>query len=119
MSAKVDKVNLGIYKYQTYTHNFRVWADDDKTSSASVSGSTAKLEFRDEVDGTVLFTATTSNGYLSVGVYIVTLKIPSDVVKAWTFISALYDLFVISSEGDATPIARGTVTITPSITHLP
>lgn len=119
MTAIVDKVKLSIYRYATYEHVFNVWADEAKTIAASIAGYTAKLEFRDKVDGAVLFTATNGNGLLTVSNNGVALKIPYATVGAWSFTAAQYDLFVISPTNEATAIAKGTAIVTNSITHLP
>jgi hypothetical protein len=119
MTTKVDKVNLKIYEHENYVHEFQVYADEEKTIAGSIAGFTAKLEFRASPSSTdVLFTATTANGYLTVGASSVTLDIPGDVVGDWTFRNALYDLFVISPSGRPTPIVKGGVSIVEAITQF-
>lgn len=122
MARSVDTVNLtgekGIERYANYEHEFSLWKDDEFSQPASVTNYTAELEFRDKPDGTLLFLATTENGYLAVISQSVVLSVPGAITGAWTFVSAQYDLFVISPTGKRSKVARGSVVVYPSITQL-
>ena len=118
MGRSVDVVNLQIEERDNYKHIFEVYSDVDKTVPAVLNGYTAKMEFRDAPGGQVFFSANAANGYLTIVGSSVVLEIPTNIVDAWTFESAFYDIFVISSLGKPKKIIRGTVTNFTSITEV-
>lgn len=118
MARTVDTINLSIERYENYKHELALYSDTEYSVPANTTNYTAEMEFRDKPGGTLLFLATTGNGYLSVGQSSVTIEIPSAIIGAWTFTAAQYDLFVISPVGKPKKVAKGSVVIYPSVTQL-
>jgi len=125
----VDIVELYIYQESTYTHRIKITNEDG--TAINLIGYTAMLEMRADTDSaTVLHQSTTGNGELSVvdsgdvdvnsdPIYAVDIKIPGAVTGDWSFDSSEYDLFIISPTSEPTAVARGPVTVYPSITINP
>lgn len=116
--ASVPKVNIKIPQGTTYVHDFNYV--DTAGTAISLSGYTARLQFRDEVESVAFFhEATTENGGLSVNEVggVITLTITHVDTAAFTVLKGVYDLEIISPGTAVTRIVKGSVTIDPEVTR--
>ena len=121
--------NLNIYQGQTYTQIF-VWTAGPGTAGAfpnstppvgssilpvDLTGYTAIMQFRPyQLSTTLLYDASddiTLGGVLGT----ITLVISSFDTENFTWWNGFYDLFLIDSSGNATPLLNGTVTVTAAV----
>lgn len=103
---------LAIYRGDTYTWRFVLWADTTKTTPADLTGSTAKAEFRTTPGGTLLsamdLTITTPNiidGVLTAD--------NSHLLKPPT---CYWDLQITYPAGEVQTILAGKVAVTMDVT---
>ena len=122
--------NLCIYQGQTYTQIF-VWTAGPGTAGSTpnsvpavgsspipvdLTGYTATLQIRPYrsinaplyLDASPYITLGTTDGTI-------TLSVPSAVTESFTWFKAFYDLLMMDSGGNVTPLLSGTVTITSAV----
>jgi len=115
MSNPVELVNFDVYQFSTYRHQFNVV--DSAGAGYSLSGYTARLQIRDPVSDALLHESTSADG-ITMGATNLTVEIPGSAIGAWTFSSAVYDLFIVDPLSAARAIARGSVKVFPSVTQI-
>lgn len=117
MPNPIKTVNLDFYKQDTYTHDF-IYKIDGVVQN--ITGYTAILQIRD-TSGNLLHTSSTTNGQITItgASGKVSLKIPGDTTKAWTFQSGQYDLFIVSGGGEEQALCKGSVVVYSNITEVP
>lgn len=119
MANPVAKENMAIYKFGTYRHKFDLLDLDNLP--LNLTGYLAKLQIRASSGSAVLFEALSGSAELTVDPSgFVLLVIPTSITGGFAFSVAQYDLFVAppSDPTNFTPVARGTVTVYPSITEF-
>jgi len=87
----------------------------------NVTGYTAKMQIRPAVgDPTVLATLTTSNGGIIMGDTDgkITLYMSDSTTLAFTWVTGVYDLDVVSPTGFVTRLLEGNVTVSQAVTTL-
>lgn len=85
-----------------------------------LTGSTARMQLRAKLDDTaVIQELTTENGLIVLDNVskTITLNIPAATTAAYTFSTAVYSLEIISSGGQVTPFANGTITLVKEVTR--
>ena len=112
--------NISIEQGTTYQLDI-VWKDSLATP-IDVTGYTSRMQMRTtKADSNVLCELTTENGRIVMGTTDGknTLNLRSEVTAGFSFVSALYDLEVISPA--ATPVVtrllQGTITVDPEVTR--
>lgn len=96
-----------------------VWKDSTGTA-IDVTGYTARMQIRRNKSAVdVLLTATTENGYITMGTTdgAIDIEIPDTVTAALTATRGMYDLEVISPGGVVTRLIEGTVEISREVTR--
>lgn len=102
----------------TYISNL-VWKDSDNVP-IDLTGYTARMQFRRTKSATTaLLSATTENGYITLGgaAGTIDISIPDDITAALTVTRAVYDLELISSTGVVTRLIEGDVEISKEVTR--
>jgi len=102
----------------TYTQNL-VWKDGS-AAAIDLTGYTARMQFRRTKSATTaLLSATTENGYITLGgtAGTIDIEIPDDITAALTVTRAVYDLELISSTGVVTRLIEGDVEISKEVTR--
>ncbi len=113
---------LAIYQGQTLNLTF-VWTAGicgcgtvgSAPSPVDLTGYTALMQFRASPLGGTLYYDASSNITLGGTAGTIALLIPAATTEAFTWFQGVYDLFLTSSSGVATPLIAGQVTITPSV----
>lgn len=85
-----------------------------------MADTTARMQLRAKLDDpTVIQELTTENGYIILDdvAKTITLTIPASITAGYTFSTAVYSLEVISSGGQVTPFANGTITLVKEVTR--
>ena len=85
-----------------------------------LTGFTGRMQLRSDIDSTVVIAElTTANGGVSIDNTLknITLMIPSGTTAAFNFITAVYNLELISSGGQVTSFCEGYVTLTREVTR--
>lgn len=115
--AAINK-NLIIEQYSTFKARF-TWLDKNKTA-IDLTGYTAVMQVRDAVGSVVLIELNTENGRIAITPIAgaIELSLTDEETGALTIKSALYDLVLISSAGQATRLMEGKVTVSPGVTHV-
>lgn len=115
MSNPIDRVPFSIYKGSTFEYTFLVVDVNDDPVDIS-TGYTASMEFKDEIGGDVLYTATNATGEFTFpGANQLKLVIDGDTIADWDFESAVHDVF-IRAGGLPFAIARGQVRVWANVT---
>ena len=113
------KLKLKIIQGATFRKPL-VWLAPDKTTPIDLTGCTARMQVRSEVESpTVLLELTTANG----GIVIdgpagkMTLHIsPADTASV-TWEGGVWDLEVVHPSGDVTRLAQGSISVLPEVTR--
>jgi hypothetical protein len=122
--------NLSIYQGETFTRIF-IWTAGPGTAGSApgsvpavgstpipvdLTGYTAALQIRaySLISAPLLYDASL-NITLGGTAGTITLTIPSPVTETFTWLNGFYDLFLIDSSDNATPLLRGTVTVMPAV----
>ena len=84
-------------------------------SPVDLTGYTALMQFRASPLGGTLYYDASSNITLGGVAGTISLSIPAATTEAFTWFQGVYDLFLTSSQGVATPLLAGTVSVTPSV----
>lgn len=95
------------------------WKDSSGTP-VDLSGYTARMQFRSSVNSdTILFSATTTNGKITLGGAAGTIDIEIDATDttAFAFVSAVYDLELESASGFVTRLLEGGVEVSKEVTR--
>ncbi len=102
----------------TYVKNL-IWKDSANVP-IDLTGYTARMQFRrTKSAATALLSATTENGYITLGTTdgVIDISIPDDITAALTVTRAVYDLELISSTGVVTRLIEGDVEISKEVTR--
>lgn len=115
----VTEKDLDAYDNGVLKHTFRL--RDYRGRKLDITSHTAVMEIRDTSGGTLYYSGGTAESHISldeINSYLY-LQIPADVVAAWPFTTAEYDIFLTPPEGVdyGFPVVRGTVTLYPAITE--
>ena len=95
------------------------WNDSDGVP-IDLTGYTARMQFRSSVtSSTILATATTENGKITLGGALGTIVITFSATDttAFEFVSAVYDLELVSSSGFVTRLLEGGVEVSKEVTR--
>lgn len=85
-----------------------------------MADTTARMQLRAKLDdATIIQELTTENGYIVLDdvAKTITLTIPATITAGYTFSTAVYSLEIISSGGQVTPFANGTITLVKEVTR--
>lgn len=85
-----------------------------------LAGTTARMQLRAKLDDLIVIQElTTENGLIILDNIskTITLNIPASITAAYTFSTAVYSLELISSGGQVTPFANGTITLVKEVTR--
>ena len=113
------KLKLKIIQGATFPKVLR-WIAPDKTTPIDLTGCTARMQVRSEIESpTVLLELTTENG----GIVIdgpagkLTLRISPAATAAIAWESGVWDLEVVHPNGDVTRLAQGAISVSPEVTR--
>lgn len=113
-----QKRNIKVVKGETYDHIY-TYADDNGVA-IGITGYTARMHIRATVDATTTLYEAVSGGDLTIGgtAGTVTLSIPAATTAAWTFLSGVYDVELVSPAGKVIKLVGvSRVTISPEVTR--
>lgn len=84
-----------------------------------LTGFTAKMQLRNDINSGVLLELTTENGRIALGgtAGTITINLPAADTALLTFEKAVYDLQLISPDNVVTRLLKGHVTIDPEVTR--
>lgn len=119
MNFEPVKEALTIYQGSRYEHSVAVY-EADKVTAAVLTAFTARMQVRSKVsDTTVLFEATTENGFLTIQVNpgVVKITIPASTSSSWTFSKGVYDLEIVSPLAEVYRIMEGSIKVRPEVTR--
>ena len=113
------KLKLKIIQGATFRKPL-VWLAPDKTTPIDLTGCTARMQVRSEVESaTVLLELTTANGGIVIdgpaGKLI--LHLPPKATTAISWESGVWDLEVVHPNGDVTRLVQGTISVLPEVTR--
>lgn len=113
------KLKLKIIQGATF-RRLLVWLAPDKITPIDLSGCTARMQVRSEVESpTVLLELTTENGGIVIdgpaGKLI--LHLPPAATTAISWESGVWDLEVVHPNGDVTRLAQGSISVSPEVTR--
>lgn len=94
--------------------------NDSASDPVNLTGYTARMQFRSSVNSsTVLFSATSTDGRITLGGALGTIAIAFDAddTAAFTFVSAVYDLELESASGFVTRLLEGGVEVSKEVTR--
>jgi hypothetical protein len=121
----VSKIPLKINQGATFRKRF-IWKTGADVASAVpviLTGYTARMEIRAEVDSpTVLATLTTENGRIVLGAVpgAIDLLIDPVITAGFNFDVGVYDVEVVAGiGGDVTRLFGGSVSVSPEVTRIP
>lgn len=83
-----------------------------------LTGYTARMTIKDRIGGTVLATLTSAAGDIIINNTTKTVQIQLSAVAtaAYTWLSGVYDIEMVSASGQVSPLAAGNVTLTQEVT---
>lgn len=87
---------------------------------ADLTGMTARMQLREKLDSsTVIVELTTENGGITIDntTKTISLTLSATATAAYTFSNAVYSLEMVSSGGQVTPFASGTITLVKEVTR--
>lgn len=93
------------------------WTTGDG-NPVDLTGFSARMEIRSKVGGELLHSLRTSTGEITLGGTegTIQLHIPADVSASWTWRTAVYDLELITPDGDVIRLIQGGIQINPEVT---
>ena len=113
------KLKLKIIQGATFRKAL-VWLAPDKKTPIDLTGCTARMQVRSEIESpTVLLELTTENG----GIVIdgpagkLTLRISPTATAAITWESGVWDLEVVHPSGDVTRLVQGSISVSREVTR--
>lgn len=114
--------NLAIFQYATYEPTFTWYAGQCVCTGTigagaepvDLTGYTALLQIRTAPGGTLLYDAS-SNITLGGTAGTIALNIPAATTAGFTWSVGVYDLLLTSSQGVATRLLTGNVTVSPAV----
>lgn len=110
--------NFLIEQGTTFTKSF-IWKDS-AGDVINLTGFTARMQFRQNISSSsILLSATTENSKIVItgAEGKVTINLSASDTAALTFITAVYDLELISSASEVTRLVGGTVTLSLEVTR--
>ena len=113
------KLKLKIIQGATF-RRLLVWLAPDKITPIDLTGCTARMQVRSEVESpTVLLELTAENGGIVIdgpaGKLILHLPPAATAAIAWE--SGVWDLEIAHPNGDVTRLAQGTISVSPEVTR--
>jgi hypothetical protein len=107
--------NLDLYHGDTYSAQFVLWANAQKTQVADISGSTVKAEIRASSGGNVLTTLECD----VVPPNKIDVRMPASDWTTWpvNVSKGVWDLQVTYPSGDISTVVAGSVSVTPDVTQ--
>ncbi|HJX58195.1 MAG TPA: hypothetical protein VJ325_05695 [Thiobacillus sp.] len=114
-----DKVNITVNKGKTYDHVF-TYTDPDTGAVIDITGYSARMQIRETIDAADYVYQALSGGDISLGGVTgqVALSIPAAITAAWTFVSGVYDLELVSPAGKVIGLVGvSTVKTKPEVTR--
>lgn len=85
-----------------------------------MADTSARMQLRAKIDDPIVIQElTTQNGYIILDdiAKTITLNIPATITAGYNFSSAVYSLEIVSSGGQVTPFANGTITLVKEVTR--
>jgi len=115
--ATVPKVPLKIPQGTTYVHEFNYV--DTAGVAIDLTGYSARLQMRDEVESVAFFYEALSGADLVIDPLLgrITMTISSTDTEAFTILKGVYDLEIIAPSTAVTRIVKGSVTVDPEVTR--
>ena len=113
-----QKSNIKIKKGSTYDHIFTY--QDAAGVAINITGYTARMHIRATYDAATTLYEATSSGDLTIGgaAGTVTLSIPAATTAAWTFLTGVYDVELVSPAGKVINLVGvSRVTVGPEVTR--
>ena len=113
------KLKLKIIQGATFRKPL-VWLAPDKTTPIDLTGCTARMQVRSEVESpAVLLELTTENGGIAIDgpAGKLTLRISPTATAAIAWESGVWDLEVVHPSGDVTRLAQGAISVSPEVTR--
>lgn len=112
------KLKLTIYQGATFRRRLR-WMDAAR-QPIDLTGCTARMQIREEVDATaVLLGLTTENARIALGgaAGTIDLTIAATDTAALTWPAGVWDLEIVHPGGAVTRLAQGSVVVSPEVTR--
>lgn len=105
-------VPLSVYRGDSYSWSFRLWADRERTQPVDLTGATPKAEIRDRAGGTLMLPLP------------LTVELPNVIVadlspadgKKLTRHKGVWDLQLTLADGTVTTVIAGDVFVRASVT---
>lgn len=113
-------LDLTIYKGSTFVKSIQ-WKTGDPAVAVDLSGCTARMQVRKSpCDSTILESLTTENGKIVITQPLngkLEIRISAQTSSAYTFVSGVYDLEVVFTNGTVTRIIEGNFIAMPEVTR--
>lgn len=113
-------LDLTIYKGSTFVKSIQ-WKTGDPAVAVNLSGCTARMQVRKSpCDLSVLESLTTENGKIVITEPLngkLEIRISASTSSAYTFLSAVYDLELVFTDGSVTRIIEGNFIAMPEVTR--
>jgi hypothetical protein len=116
--SEVNTYNIHVHQGEDWSMTLTI--KDENNVAKNITYYTGKMEIRDKPGGTVYQTLATTpgTGMTITGVSgLISLSMAKTVTAVLNIRKAVYDLFIFSGSGTATPLLKGDVTVTARVTQ--
>jgi len=115
--SKVPTYDIEVYQGEKWA--MTVYAKDDNDAPLTLTGYTAKMDVRPGPGGDLLLHMETGGQGITItgAAGQIDLELTSAQTAALAFEKGRYDLFIVSSGGDPTPLFRGDFAVTQRVTE--
>lgn len=117
-----SEMNLSVVQQQTY-RLYVTLTDTDTAAAIDITGYTFYLQMRAQQASTATLVGTYGSGTGEITITDAAagtfqFELASAVTEAFTFTTAYYDLFAVTSGGDTVRLLHGRVALSPSVTVI-
>lgn len=112
------RADLEIEQGATFYKSIK-WYESDKTTPVDLSGFSARMHIRSDVDSAVVLVNLASPGNITLGgaAGTIVIEISATVTATYTFTEGVYDLELEDAGGFVTRLVYGGVEVTPEVTR--
>jgi hypothetical protein len=107
------KFDLNLYRGDSYSWTFRLWADDEKTVAVDLTGATVAAEIREKPAGTSVVALTCTITPPNT----IDVAMPASLWTGTVLPAGVWDLEVIYPTGEVATVVAGKVTVTADVTN--
>lgn len=111
--------DLEIEKGTTFKYSLAYLNSDD--TPILLNGFTAKMQIRTKhASAATLAEYTTENGIITISPAEgkISIKVPATETNSYTWVDGVYDLVIISPQGEVTRLLMGTISVSPNVTKI-